>query len=405
LSRILLVCPEPLGHRQPAGVGIRFLEFARALRNDGHAVTVISRDGGEVAGCRSAALTPEAVARHSAECDVIVVQGHAVNEVVSHAERKPLVVDLYDPYIVENFHYASTRGREVYEHDHATFVRSLEGGDFFLCASHAQRLFYLGAMTAAGTVDADLFNADPSLQSVMAMVPFGVPPPAAAAAGRHRPAQPALAFGGIYDWYDPVLAIEAVRIARERIPALTLSFNEHPNSDLTPQGAARDARDHVRARGYDFVRFDPWVAYEDRAGYYAQFSAALVTFPQSLETELSMRTRIFDFLWGGLPVISSSADGSDEVLERYHAGAVVRSASADDFAQAIVALLDDEAHYQATVAGAHHFTLDHQWPRLMEPLLAFCRSPRYRKQDVEVSPLRPRRSLMERWKLRMGGRV
>jgi glycosyltransferase involved in cell wall biosynthesis len=232
-----------------------------------------------------------------------------------------------------------------------------------------------------------------------------VPPPAAAAAARHRPARPALAFGGIYDWYDPVLAIEAVSIARQRVPGLTLSFNEHPNSDLTPQGAARDARDHVRVRGYDFVRFDPWVAYQDRSGYYAQFSAALVTFPQSLETELSMRTRIFDFLWGGLPVISSSADGSDEVLERYRAGTVVRSASAEDFADAIVALLEDPVRYEASVAGAHGFTLDHQWPRLMEPLLAFCRAPRYRKQDVEVSPLRPRRSLMERWKLRMGGRV
>ena len=32
MTRALLVCPEPLGHKQPAGVGIRFLEMARVLR-------------------------------------------------------------------------------------------------------------------------------------------------------------------------------------------------------------------------------------------------------------------------------------------------------------------------------------------------------------------------------------
>ena len=54
MSRVLLLCPEPLGHGQPAGVGIRFLEFARALLTDGHSVTMLSADGGSVAGCAAA---------------------------------------------------------------------------------------------------------------------------------------------------------------------------------------------------------------------------------------------------------------------------------------------------------------------------------------------------------------
>src|SRR5205085_6046411 len=46
VTRVLLVCPEPIVHGQPAGIGIRFLEIAKALQDDGHSVAMLSRDGG-----------------------------------------------------------------------------------------------------------------------------------------------------------------------------------------------------------------------------------------------------------------------------------------------------------------------------------------------------------------------
>ena len=51
-SRVLLICPEPLSEAKPAGVGIRFIEFARQILKDGHSVTVLSADGGSVDGCK-----------------------------------------------------------------------------------------------------------------------------------------------------------------------------------------------------------------------------------------------------------------------------------------------------------------------------------------------------------------
>ena len=52
MTRAMLVCPEPLGHGQPAGIGIRFLEIARVLRGDGHDVTILSPDAGAIEGER-----------------------------------------------------------------------------------------------------------------------------------------------------------------------------------------------------------------------------------------------------------------------------------------------------------------------------------------------------------------
>src|SRR5438552_8737711 len=117
MTRVLLVCPEPLGHRQPAGIGIRFLEIANVLRADGHEVTMLSRDAG--------AFSPETLLRVSGESDVAVVQGHVANYCFAHARPIPTVIDLYDPFIIENLHSFAERGTEVNAHDHATLMNSL----------------------------------------------------------------------------------------------------------------------------------------------------------------------------------------------------------------------------------------------------------------------------------------
>lgn len=375
MSRVLLVCPERLGPGLPAGVGIRFLEFARVLVADGHDVTVISADGGEVSGCRCLVMTPESIRDASTTADVVVVQGHVANDLFAHGATRPTVVDLYDPFLVENFHYFDSHGREVFDHDHATLMRSLTRGDFFLCASESQRLFYLGFLAATRRLNPVSFESDHSMGSLIAIAPFGVPP------RRHVPDKsvdsPSLLFGGIYDWYDPILAIEAVAEARKAIPGLTLTFTRHPNADVTPQGLAAKAETFVRQHGCsDFVSFEPWVPYTERVPFYDRFNAAILTFPTSLETDLAMRTRVLDYLWAGLPVITSPGRGTDELVARYGAGTIVHDQSSDAFARAIERAFSSSDALRSMMDGAASFAADFQWERTLGPLREFCRAPR-----------------------------
>ena len=402
MTRALLVCPEPLGHRQPAGIGIRFIEMAKVLLADGHDVTLLSRDAGAVAGCRVDAITPENLERYSRESGVIIVQGHAANEVFAHAAPVPTVVDLYDPFIVENLHYYPTRGAEVFAHDHATLIQSLLRGDLFLCASEPQRLFYLGALLATGRVNPIAFESDPNLDALLRVAPFGV---ALAMSPDRTSSSHDVLFGGIYDWYDPILAIDAVAIARASLPDITLTFTTHPNPSLTPQGKLAEAMKEVKQKGYDFVRFEPWVAYEERAAFFARFGAALMTFPRSIETDLSMRTRVYDYIWGGLPIITSSAPGTDELLTRYGAGTIVASNAPADLAAALVRVMRDE--HAGMREGARQFVDEHQWDRALQPLVEFVRAPRVDpSKEAFAATLRlPERapSFLDRVKRRMGG--
>lgn len=407
MSDVVLVCPEPLGHRQPAGVGIRFIEFARHLVARGHSVSLFTPDGAMLDGTTAFRTSPEALHEVTSRADCAIVQGHVANDYFAHAAEIPTVVDLYDPFIIENLHYSRTSLDDTYRHDRGTLMRSLARGDFFLCASDAQRMFYLGLLLASGRISPERFHGDPSLRSLIEIVPFGVPPPRAS----RTPAEPRrLLFGGIYDWYEPVIAIEAVAIARQRVPGLTLTFNEHPNAALTPQKKATDAKMFIARRKWDdFVAFEPWAPYAEREAYYRQFDAAILTFRQSLETDLSMRTRVYDYLWSGLPIITSSANGTNEIIEKYGTGLVVDSDAAEDFADRITELVHDAARYRSMVDGTHRFVEDHQWATVLAPLFDFCSSPAIDATrraatdgpDAELAPL----GLMDRIRRKLGSRL
>lgn len=405
MKRVLLVCPEPLAHRQPAGVGIRFIEFARQLLAAGHAVELLTPDAAAVAGCTSGAITPESINEASRRCNVAVVQGHVANEVFAHSVGIPTVVDLYDPFIIENLHYSTTSSDEVFQHDHATLTRSLARGDFFLCASDAQRLFYLGLLLASGRVNPERFAADRTLTSLIDIAPFGVPPARSHRRSRNR----RVLFGGIYDWYTPELAVEAVALVRRDFPDVSVTFNRHPNAALTPQSKAAAVERLVKERGYGgFVEFASWTPYEERIAYYESFALSLLTFPPSLETDLSMRTRIYDYLWAGLPVVTSSARGTDEILKRYEAGIIVDSLTPAPYAEAIAQLFREEPRLETMSLNAQRFVTDNQWSDVLAPLLRFCADPRIdatkpaERRNDEVAALARPRTILTRIRRRLG---
>ena len=405
MSRVLLLCPEPLGHRQPAGIGIRFLEMARVLADDGHSIRLMSPDGGG-APFDAERASPEALQRATSNADVVVVQGHIANDLFAHGLRIPTVVDLYDPYVVENLHYYRDHGAEVFRHDHSTLLRSLHRGDFFLCASAAQRAFFLGMLMAVGRANPVLYDDDPTLRSLIDIAPFGVRSDIAIQpdADSRR-----ILFGGIYGWYDPILAMDAVSRLREHEPQATLTFTRHPNPDVTPQGRAAEALQYAKTQGFEsFITFEPWIAYEERQAFFARHGLALLTFRPSLETDLAMRTRIFDYIAMGLPVITSSAPGTDEVIERYDAGVVVPGDDPRDYARAVLERLRDPQRETRAAAARTALLRDYSWTSTLEPLRRFCRAPRIETTretfGVEISTPNVPLSFLDRLMRRIEGR-
>lgn len=393
MSRIALLSSEPV-RSEMAGIGIRYLELARRLPRPGLEVVLVSP--------AEAAETPEVpceVRRFErgrlremlADCDGSVAQGQLANDLVLELPELPVAIDLYDPWLVENLSYLATLGLDPWRNDHATWVLQLSRGDFFLCSSEEQRLYYLGFLTALGRVNPERVAADPDLDRLIAPVPFGLaeelaphrPLLAPREEGEHR-----LLFGALYDWYDPRTLLDAL----ERLEEVrwSLYLVAHPNPESTPQGLMGQVEARCRHRGWwgTRVRQIPWVAAERRFDLLRDVDLMVAPHRPSLETRLSLRTRFLEALAAGCPVVLTQGGSISARVAGHGAGWVVSPADPVELAGAIRQALEEPEERARRVAAGRRLAGLFSWERALAPLVAFCLAP-WRDATKERFAFRP----------------
>ncbi len=129
----------------------------------------------------------------------------------------PVAADLYDPFPVENLHYARALGEETAAHDRREPRRSRSQGRISFSAPRRSSASSTRAPSSTrGASVRATFRQDPTLARLLAVVPFGTPAEPDRGdrdAGRRAVGAeaegPLVLFGGIYDWYDPGLLLEA----------------------------------------------------------------------------------------------------------------------------------------------------------------------------------------------------
>ena len=406
-SRVLVVSQDSVGERM-AGPGIRSFELSRALarehdvilatryapERDGDGFEMTSHDGrlGELVG----------------GSDVVVAFGGLLADHPEIARSEAAIVaDLYDPAPFEALvHHAddpserrwlaARDGRRVLE-------AQLDRGDLFLCASERQRDLVVGMLTVRGRVNPATVDADPSLDELVRVVPFGLPAEAPAGSGTH-PLRGAVApfsaddvvalwGGGVYDWLDPVTLVDAVARADERVKAYVMG-GRHPTPGV-PSMAARDTA-VARARelgilGTRIVFADEWVPYDARVDYLVDADVGVSLHHRHLETRYAFRTRVLDYLWAGLPIVCSEGDVVADLVASRSLGVVVPVSDPGAVADALQRLLDDQTRSDAG-ARATRAARDFTWDTVAAPLVDFCRAPR-RAPDRAAELVRWRRRL------------
>jgi glycosyltransferase involved in cell wall biosynthesis len=408
--QVAVVTTEPLS-AELAGPAIRAVELGRVLaaEHDVHIVSTASRSGPGPDGNWS--FVDDAQLRVLAPAfDVMVLGGDVLAANTWLADAGPaIVVDLYDPFHLEQLEQArdlgeAERRRVVFGTIDVLNAQAVLG-DTFLCASGRQRDMWLGFLAACGRVNPATYDADPTLRTLLRVVPFGVadePPAAGAPAlrgvvdGIGVDDEILLWGGGIYNWFDPKTLIRAVDKLRVDRPKLRLVFMgvQHPNPVVKTMRAAVEAWELSNELELTDVHVffsdsfsSGWIPYAERGRYLAEATIGVSTHHDHVETAFSFRTRILDYFWAGLPVVTTRGDALAEVIERAGAGRTVDPGDVDGLASAIAELLDDEAALTAAAAASARLADDYRWSTVAQPLLEFCRNP-YRAPDLADPSLR-----------------
>ncbi|MDA0164723.1 glycosyltransferase [Solirubrobacter ginsenosidimutans] len=385
MTRVLFYSHDPVGERM-AGLGIRTFELARVLAD--HAEVTIAHGGDEsgvLDGLRTVAVKPHAAKALRpliARADVVVT--HPVWSPAGRWLRrsgKRIVHDLYDPETLETLELSAGSGRLARRAlTDTTLDRlhdALRTGHHFMCAGERQRDLWLGAMLGLRLIGADLYDRDPSLRSVIDLVPFGVPvqPPVPTGPGPRAivgdEAEIVLWNGGIWNWLDAETAIRAVAALAERRPRVQLVF-----MGSSDQVAARRATERAHAVAKELrapVHFHAgWIPYAERAAWLTQADCAISTQREHLETRFAFRTRILDCFWAGLPVVCTAGDDLADRVERQGLGEAIAPGDADAAAAAIERVLDRgrAAYAEPLRQAAAAFA----WPVAAQPLVQWVTS-------------------------------
>lgn len=395
--RILVITGDSVGERM-AGPAIRAWHIAKLL-SDEHDVRLLSMtradsldDAFEVDVISH--HRPSSVVAHEKWADVIVVQGHALALFPALAKStKVLVVDVYDPLHLEQLEQGRGKVLDLWNKQVTDATDALNHqlliGDFFLCASERQRHFWLGQLAGLGRINAYTYSRDSELDSLISIAPFGIsstdPVKSRSAIrgvipGIGESDKVIIWGGGIYNWFDPGTLIRAVAELSIEHPDVRLFFMgvKHPNPDVPEMEAVSEARVLSEELGLTnkHVFFnESWVPFEDRQNFLLEADLGVSTHFQHVETTFSFRTRILDYLWAGLPIVTTEGDSFGDLVAKEGLGASIPERDQTALVAALKTYLyepDAISLARSNVVGVRE---NFVWERALAPLIEFCRAP------------------------------
>jgi GT2 family glycosyltransferase/glycosyltransferase involved in cell wall biosynthesis len=411
--RILIITGDAVSERM-AGPAIRAWNMAEVLSGEHH-VRLVSLNphssgswcAGQPAEFEVRQATPRSIGPDLDWAQVVVLQGHVLEQVPAlKTSNHVVIVDIYDPMHLEQLEQARDLGEEaraqIIDAVTAVLNTQLRRGDFFLCASERQRHFWLGHLAAIGRLSPIVYDADPTTRSLLAVAPFGLSgkPPQRTGPGLRDTLglgsreKVVLWAGGVYSWFDPLTLLHAVHTLRTEHPELRLVFlgMRHPNPDVPEMSMAEQARrlsETLGLTGEQVFFNETWVPYADRQNWLLDADAGVTTHFEHVETTFAFRTRVLDYLWAHLPIVTTDGDAFAELVATEKLGAVVPAGDPAALATALQRVLYDDAFAAGCrdriAAVAQRFT----WEAVLAPLVEFCRHPRPAPDRLRGAPLTP----------------
>lgn len=388
MARVLLVSNDAVGAKM-AGPGIRYRQFAVQLAERHDVSLMIPNETSEqLDGVRLLHAAEYGYRRFARLCrsvDAVVTQQLSVGamEQLARGETRT-IFDLYDPILFEALglyggqQTSSTAARQLSEAAVRKQILALQTGSAFICASDRQRDLWLGVLGALGRIDLGRFKADPALDRLVGVVPFGLEAEEPQAArpvlkgvipGIGTDDKVLLWGGGIWNWLDPLTPIRAVAELAERRPDVKLFFLgvQHPNPRVPAMemtSRAVELADSLGVRDtHVFFNFG-WTPYAERAGYLLEADVGISGHFDSVETRFAFRTRLLDYFWARLPIVATGGDVLGDLVEDEGLGRTVAEGDVDAWVEAIEAALADEVPPDRFDSVRARFA----WPAAVEPL-------------------------------------
>lgn len=268
-----------------------------------------------------------------------------------------LVLDCYVPIYVEvSARDTNDMDREyrAFHDDVGRWSQVLARGDLFLCSSEAQKKFYRGVLSGVGRVNPATYGTD-----MIRVVPYGIyrqdPMPSEKPITKALPAgdkdvKKILWFGGIYPWFDLRNLVDGVHQLNKKVPTRLVivgaknPFNNHPDFTRPYDQLVEHIDSDPELKR--LIVMQDWVDFAKRADWYLDSDLVVVINKLGEENELAWRTRLVDFMWADLPIVTNGGDPLGEELLANQAAVRLNGLSADAIADGLEGVLKNPEQLQ-----------------------------------------------------------
>jgi GT2 family glycosyltransferase len=398
----LLIVSHDVVAEKMAGPGVRYLEMARALSKSLDVTLAVPSESklkfAEINIVRYWEDRPGSLQVLVENADVVLVSGYLIEKfpLLEHTTAR-LVVDLYDPFVLENLYYYINEPlpAQMQLHQKAVSItnRLAMVGDFFICGNERQRDYWLGVLSAGGRANPLNFRQDQELRKLIDIVGVGFPEHPPRSGMPLRGVHPLVSAdsrivlwgGGIWNWLDPLTLIHAWPSVISRFPQARLIFlgTRHPNPLVPAHQIADQAlslADEIGEKDHSIIFFE-WLSYEEREALLCEADVGVILHPIHVETRYSIRTRVLDYIWARLPILITEGDVTSEWVQQFGLGEVVPEKDVELVAEALCRLLA-----KPKVSWSSAFDPLHQkltWSQVVSPLLHYCQEGGYAPDRME----------------------
>jgi len=356
VSAIVVATRDVVGARM-AGPGIRAWHLARELSKIAP-TTLVAKVEADPPRDVTLADRDSHEARDAVR-DARVLIGQPARGFRRKRREQKIAFDLFDPTVLELRElygsFPSIRQRIHVAAEWTRLSEALMTADLLICAARVQRRFY------------------ESLQSCDASwieVPFGVDLDETNVCA--KPQSNTIVWGGgVWEWLDPQTAVDAVLdLNSDGLPCNLLFLGRaRPNLDLVDRRRA-DRFERLVERGAGHVSASAdWVPYRERLSWLRSGKIAIMLHRPTAEAEYAIRTRLFDAIAAGIPVIATEKGFAANLVETEGLGIVVPAEDVRAVSHAIRRLLTDDAFHAACVMNLERVRPRFAWSVVTRPLV------------------------------------
>lgn len=288
-----------------------------------------------------------------------------------------LILDAYVPIYIE----VSARESEdmdvefsSYMADIGRFNKVLKRGDYFLCANDAQKTFYTGVLASLGIINPRSYR-----QERILIVPFGI---------HNVPATPSknpyqelgikksdfvvLWFGGLYPWFHVDELLGALKeLSKNRSIKFVFVGGKNPfnpNPDFYKQYDQAVSFAEKNKLTNNSVYFVDWVDFDKRIDWYAHANLVISLNQPGEENMYSWRTRVMDYVWGELAILTNGGDPLSEDLIKLDAAIRLPELSASAITTAIKNSYENPSKLSLAKKAIIKLKPTYYWPAITKPL-------------------------------------